>query len=147
MTDFGDNTIQPLAIEDARAAAHRASELQRTVEDSMRAASRDLAEKERVYREQLSLRIVELKAEGVAWTVCGDIARGEEKTAHLRRDRDIAEGVLDAARQQAFRYGADRRDLSQMIEWSTRRELRIDIPPIQYDPATGEVRPPLRSAA
>lgn len=139
---FGDNTYpHPLSIEDARAAAHRASELQRAVEDGLREASRDLAEKERLYREKFSIRIVELHAEdGYAITMCGDIARGEEAVAKLRRDRDIAEGVVDAARQQAFRYAADRRDLSQLISWSQARELRIDTPPPEWDRQTGEIR-------
>ena len=145
--NFGDNTLQPFLIEDARIAAHRASELQRSIEDQLRSASRDLAEKERRYRESLAIRIVELHAkEGVAWTACETIARGEEKTARLRFERDIARGVLESVQQQAYRYAADRRDLSRFIEWSMRRELRIDTPPIEFDPATGEVRDLTRAA-
>lgn len=136
-----DNTISPLEIGDARQAAHRASELQRNVENLLRDTSRDLAEKERLYRRKLSTRIVELHAEdGYAITMCGDIARGEEAVARLRYERDVAEGVLEAARQQAFRYGADRRDLHQLIEWSQRRDLRVDTPPPSFDRGTGEIR-------
>ncbi len=141
MPDFGENTVSPLEIPDAREAAHKASELQRGVEDRIREASRDLAEKERLYREKLSLRIVELKAkDGYAITMCGDIARGEPAVASLRYERDVAEGVLDAARQQAFRYGADRRDLDTLLNWSRARDLRTDTPPPGWNGNTGEIR-------
>src|SRR5690348_4116350 len=101
MSRPAENTLHPLEIEDAREAAYRASELQRDVEDAIRDAARDLAEKERLYRRKLSKRIVELHAEdGYAITMCGDIARGEEACSDLRYERDVAEGVLEAARQQ-----------------------------------------------
>lgn len=138
---FGDNTISPLEIEDARAAAYRASEVQRDVENLMRDASKKLAEAERAYRRRLAERIVQLHAEdGYAITMCGEIARGEEAVSQLRYERDVADGVLEAARQQAFRRGADRRDLHQLIEWSQRRDLRVDTPPPDFDRATGELR-------
>lgn len=138
---IGANTLSPLEIEDARQAAYRASEVQREVENQIREAARDLAEKERLYRRKLSTRIVELHTEGgYAITMCGEIARGEEATARLRYERDVAEGVLEAARQQAFRRGADRRDLATLIEWSMKRDLRVDTPPADFDRQTGEVR-------
>jgi hypothetical protein len=152
--NFGENTIRPLLVEDAREAAHKASELQRGVEDRIREASRELAEAERQYRLKLSERILYLHAqENLAITMCGEIARGEKVVADLRFKRDVAKGVLEAAQQQAFRYAADRRDLSRMIEWSERRDLRTDAPPAEWprpegagvpagvDPGTGELRP------
>lgn len=147
MTSFGDNTLQPFAIPDAREAAHKASENQRTVEDQLRQASRDLADAERFYRGKLTLRILHLHAvEQVAWTACETIAKGEKEVADLRFKRDVAKGVLEAAQQQAFRHAADRRDLSRFIEWSMRRELRIDSPPADWDRETGEIRPLGRAA-
>jgi len=142
MSALADNTLHPLEIADARTAAYRASEKQREVEDNLREAAKVLAEKERLYRERLSVRIVELHTEqGYAITMCGDIARGEQAVARLRRDRDIAEGVLDAMRQQAFRRGADRRDLDTLLNWSMKRDLRTDTPPANFDRETGEVYP------
>jgi hypothetical protein len=144
---FGDNTLRPFAVEDAREAAHQASELQRGIEDKLRQASRDLAEAERLYREQLTIRIIELHAkDGVAWTACETIAKGERGVAALRFKRDVAKGVLESFQQQAFRYAADRRDLSRFIEWSMRRELRIDTPPPDFDRETGEIREIARAA-
>lgn len=138
---FADNTLSPLEIEDARKAAHRASEVQREVENLIRDASRKLAEAERAYRRRLSERIVQLHAEdGYAITMCGEIARGEADVSQLRYVRDVAKGVLDAAQQQAFRRGADRRDLHQLIDWSERRDLRVDTPPADFDRQTGELR-------
>jgi hypothetical protein len=48
--------------------------------------------------------------------------------------------VLEAAQQQAYRYAADRRDLHRLIEWSQRRDLRVDTPPADFDRNTGELR-------
>ena len=144
---FGDNTIQPLEIPDAREAAHKASENQRALEDQLRQASRDLANAERHYREKLTIRIHHLHAvDGVAWTACDTIARGESEVADLRFKRDVATGVLEAAQQQAFRHAAERRDLHALITWSMRRELRIDTPPVEFNPETGEIREMPRAA-
>jgi hypothetical protein len=141
VSGFGDNTISPLEIEDARAAAHRASEVQREVENLIRDASKKLAEAERAYRRRLSERIVQLHAEeGYAITMCGDIARGEADVSQLRYLRDVADGVLEAAKQQAFRRGADRKDLHELIVWSERRDLRVDTAPADFDRTTGELR-------
>ena len=137
---FGENTISPFEIEDARAAAHKASEQQRGVEDSIRDASRKLADAERRYRLKLTETIFRLHAdEGVAWTACDVIARGEVDVARLRYDRDVAKGILEAIQQQAFAFAADRRDLHRLIEWSQRRDLRIDTPPPSFDWNTSEV--------
>jgi hypothetical protein len=147
VTGFGDNTLQPFLIQDARGGAHQASENQRAVEDQLRKASTDLANAERFYREKLTLRILHLHAvDEVAWTACETIAKGEKAVADLRFKRDVAKGVLEAAQQQAFRHAADRRDLSRFIEWSMRRELRIDTPPADFDRETGEVREISRAA-
>jgi hypothetical protein len=138
---FGENTIKPFLIEDARQAAHKASEQQRSVEDQIRDASRKLADAERLYRLELTTRILYLHAnDGVAWTACEAIARGEPNVAGLRHARDIAKGVLDSVQQQGFRYGADRRDLHQLIVWSQRRDLRVDDPPGEWDKQTGELK-------
>ena len=144
---FGENTISPFEIEDARAAAHKASEQQRGVEDSIRDASRNLAEAERQYRLALTTRILYLHAQDkVAWTACEAIARGEASVADLRYKRDVAKGILEAAQQQAYTFAADRRDLHRLIEWSQRRDLRIDAEPTQrqWDERTGEVLPAAR---
>lgn len=141
MTALAENTISPLDIPDAREAAHKASELQREVENGIRRASRNLAEAERQYRLKLTTRILHLHAQDkLAITMCGEVARGESEVADLRYKRDVAKGVLEAAQQQAYRYAADRRDLDTLLNWSRARDLRTDTPPPGWDGNTGEIR-------
>jgi hypothetical protein len=140
---IGDNTLHPLEIPDAREAAHEASKRQRDVEDQIRDASSAYAEAERQYRLKLTTRIMHLHAQdGVAWTACGEIARGEKEVADLRYARDVAKGVLEAAQQQAFRRGADRRDLDTFLNWSMKRDLRTDAPPVDWPRPEGAGVPP-----
>jgi hypothetical protein len=130
-----ENQLHPLEIEDARSAAFKASELQRDVEDRIRTASGSLAEAERRYREALAKKILDLRTDEnpPAWSVCGDVARGDSHVAKLKLERDIAEGILDAARQEAFRRGSDRRDVDTLLNWSMRRDLRTDSEPGSKD--------------
>lgn len=113
----------PWTFPQAVAAARRASEVQKAGEQAVRDASADLAEKERQYRLALAKCIVTQHAEGAAWTVAQDLARGDRQVAELRYLRDVAKGVLDAAEQRAWRHTADRKDTLEFIEWSRRREL------------------------
>ena len=113
----------PYTFAEAVAAARRAAKAQRNAEDAVRDDSAALAEKERIYRLALARRIVEVHAEGAAWTVAQDLARGDEKVADLRYDRDVARGVLEASQQRAWRHTADRKDMLELIRWSRTREL------------------------
>lgn len=61
--------------------------------------NKDYAEKEYYYRTALSKRLLELRAEGNAVTHLSDIARGEDKIAKLRYERDIAEGLKKSAEE------------------------------------------------
>lgn len=138
MSRLGDNVISPLQIADAREAAYKASELQRKVEEDLKEASRDLAECERLYRMELSKRILELRAgngdvPALPATVCKDVAGGEAEVARLRQDRDIAAGLFEAMKQAAFRRGADRRDLDTLLNWSMRRDLATQVPPPGFE--------------
>ena len=109
---------EPYDFPEAVAAARRAAEAQKAGEQAVRDASADLAEKERLYRLALAKRIVEVHAEGAAWTVAQDLARGDETVARLRYERDVAKGVFDAASQRAWRHTADRKDVLELIAWS-----------------------------
>ena len=75
--------------------------------------------------------------DGTAWTACGDLARGDENVARLRMERDVAEGVKEAAMQASWRRAADRKDIGRLIEWSARRDLAAGLDP--EDAATGTV--------
>lgn len=113
----------PWTFEQAMAACQQASQRQRAAEDAMREASIRFAEAEEAYRKALALAIVRKHdADGVAWTVAPDLARGNDLVARLRRDRDIAEGVREASQQAAWRRAADRKDAQRFADWSQRRE-------------------------
>lgn len=65
----------------------------------MKKRSKDLAEKEYLYRIALSKRLTELRSEGQAVTHLADIARGEPNIAQLRLNRDIARGLYDSSQE------------------------------------------------
>lgn len=113
----------PFTFAEARRAAHDASRRQIDAEHQRIECARAAAEKRRVYHMALSRKIVELHAGGVAWTVAGDIARGDEAVAAARYERDVAEAVSEAQEQAGYRLNADRRVLEQLVRWSQAREL------------------------
>jgi hypothetical protein len=114
---------QPYDYAAAHDAAAKASRAQHSAEEFLREAYRMFAQSEEAYRVALATRIVELRAEGTAATLCADLARGERDVAALRRARDIAEGVKEAAAQAAWRRAADRKDTQRFVDWSMRRDL------------------------
>jgi hypothetical protein len=115
--------LSPYTFDEAHTAATRASQAHRVAEDNIRHAFREWGNAERAYRVALAQRITELHADGVAWTVTADLARGDRKVAQLRVARDIAAGVKEAAVQAGWRASKDREDTTQLIQWSMRREL------------------------
>ena len=128
--DFGDNTLHPLKIVEARQAQFKASELQRDLADELARAHKAVAEKEFRYRVALTARIKQLhNDDGMAITMCEKVAKGEESLAVLRRERDEARGDLAQIEQNAYRMGADRRGLDGLVRWSEHRDLRVDAEP------------------
>jgi len=113
----------PWDFDQARAAARQASISQRTAEDLIRDAFKTFALAEESYRLALAQKIVEIHAEGTAWSATADLARGDKTVARLKRDRDIAEGVVEAAKQAGWRASKDRDDVAAFIGWSQRREF------------------------
>ena len=116
-------TEAPFTFSEARRAAHDASRRQIDAEAQRVECAKTAADKRRLYHIALSRKIVELHAEGVAWTVAGDIARGDEGVATARYDRDVAEAVSEAQEQAGYRLNADRRVLEQLVRWSQAREI------------------------
>lgn len=111
----------PYDFSEAREAARKASEAQAATEAALRDATRNRAEKERAYRVALAERILTAHGdEGVAWSACQDIARGDENVARLRYERDVADGIVEALAQAGWRHAADRKDLQRLIAWSER---------------------------
>src|SRR2546423_311730 len=111
----------PFDFTEAKAAARKASEAQAATEKTLIEASKKKALTEQAYRISLAKRILHAHAvEGIAWSVCSDIARGDPEVARLRYERDVAEGTYEAFSQAAWRHAADRRDLQRLISWSER---------------------------
>lgn len=128
----------PYDFAEARHQANKASQKTAQAEDFFKERVRMYAEAERAYREKLAQRIVELRADGQPTTLASDLARGDRTVATLKRERDIAEGMKDAALQALWRLAADRRDLGRFIEWSMRAAFRDDTPnESDFEPAIG----------
>lgn len=100
-----------------------ASKRQAESEEAQREGYRAAALREEEYRLALAKKIIEVHENGVAWTVAPDIARGDERVAEFRRERDIALGLREALTQAAWRRSADRKDAQRFADWSQRREL------------------------
>lgn len=113
----------PWSFGEAREACRNASAAQTAAEQALKDAARDAAQAEAAYRVALATKIVELHDGGLAWSVCGDVARGDEEVAELKRLRDIAEGVREAMTHAAWKRAADRRDAQRFADWSQRREF------------------------
>jgi hypothetical protein len=109
---------EPWSFVEAVAAARRASEAQQQAEQARRDAASDLAEKERIYRQALAAEVLKAHADGAAWTVAQDLARGNKHVSQLRYERDVQRGVVEAAEQRAWRHQSDRRDTREFITWS-----------------------------
>lgn len=148
MTDFGDNTLRnPFEIQEAREAEYVATKAQRDHGDVLARAHLKLAQAEYLYGRKLTKRIKELHVGGMAITMCERVAKGEREVALLRRRRDELKGELAKAEDYAYTLGADRRALKGLVEWSMYRDLRVEAPPSEFDPVTGEVRRFPRAAA
>jgi hypothetical protein len=108
----------PYDFGQARDAATRFQSAQLAGEEALRNASKSLAEAEQSYRVALAKEIVRQHADGVAWTVCQDLARGNDHVAQLRYERDVARGVFEASQSATWRHTANRKDCLELIVWS-----------------------------
>lgn len=114
----------PWTFEEARLICKASSVKQDEAEQAMVTAYKGYAEAEEAYRRELAMQIIHEHDEaGVAWSAAPDLARGHDRVAELRRLRDIAEGVKEAAEQACWRRVADRKDAQRFADWSQRREL------------------------
>lgn len=120
----------PWSIEEAGAQLRKASRFQQEAEGQLKEAYKEAAGAEDAYRIQLAKVVTALREMGVPATVCLDLAKGAEDVAELRRARDIAVGVREAAQQACWRRAADRRDAQALAGWSERQT---------YAEARGEV--------
>lgn len=107
----------------ARDAMAEAELEQQQSEQAMRDTAKEAAIAERDYRRELAIRIVELKAKGMAVTACETIAKGDHEISMLRFQRDLREAEAQAARAANYRHSANRQDTLKLTDWAMRREL------------------------
>ena len=96
-----------------------------TAVTKMKKRSKDLAQKEYLYRMALSKRLTELRADGQPVTHLADIARGEPNIAKLRLDRDIAKGLYDSSQEAINVYKLKIRILENQYarEWGQAKNV------------------------
>lgn len=109
---------EPWDFTQAQEQLRRASVIERAGEQAYRGAQDDLAKKEMTYKIELAKEMVRLRGEGVAQTVAGDLARGDERIAQLRYERDLARGTLAAAHNGMFRRGRMYDGTREFVVWS-----------------------------
>lgn len=130
---------QPFDFAGAHRAAGNATTAQKQAEDFYKTQARDYAKKEESYRVALAEEIVRQHNDGVAWTVAPDLARGDKRVARLRMERDVAEGMKEAALQALWRHVADRKDLGRFITWSMRVDLAVHRGEQEAEPETPDI--------
>ncbi|CAB4171808.1 hypothetical protein UFOVP1346_37 [uncultured Caudovirales phage] len=108
----------PWTFFEAKDAARRSSLAQSLAEDEFKRSSEAASQAEAAYRMELGKEITRLRADGNSVTLVPDLARGAERIAQLKLERDVCLGVLDAAKQALWRHTADRRDVQSFISWS-----------------------------
>jgi len=78
------------------------------------------AESEHNYRVALAKKMTELKLKGEKVTIISDLSRGDEVVAGLKKERDIADGVLDACKSSIRSMQATMSGIQSLI--STKKE-------------------------
>lgn len=92
---------------------------------SFKKYKKEYAEKERIYRQALAKKILELRTSGFPVTIISDLARGDEEIAKLRYEKDIAESLSDSAEQGINFYKLKLRTLESQYskEWDNQKFL------------------------
>jgi hypothetical protein len=110
--------IQPWDFHESHLHLRRAAVIERAGEQAHRGAVRDLAEKERAYKMALAKKITELRGNGTAQTVAGDMARGDDEVSLLRLERDLARGTVTSSKSALYRHGRSHEDVREFVVWS-----------------------------
>jgi len=116
-------TAAPYTFEEATRTSNGLNSQQAAAETETKRAYAAYAEAERAYRVALASEITRLRAAGISVTLAADLARGERMVADLRYRRDVAEGVVEAAKQSGWRHQANRKDGHELLRWSANRDL------------------------
>jgi len=91
---------------------------QAEAEKDFQIAGEQYADAERTYRVELAKRMTVLRADGMPATLIPDLAKGDERIALLKMERDSAKTLQEAATQALWRHTADRRDTQRIVDYS-----------------------------
>ena len=78
------------------------------------------AQAEHNYRVALAKKMTELKLNGEKVTIISDLSRGDDVVAGLKKERDIADGILDACKSSIRSMQATMSGIQSLI--STKKE-------------------------
>lgn len=85
--------------------------------DFYKVGGRKLAEAEMKYRIAYRKEILRLHEEdNVAWTVCDDLAKGDEHVATLRFNRDVAKSDYESCKEKILQLKTEIRIIEGEIE-------------------------------
>lgn len=107
---------QPLAIDDARRAAHALAQQRRAAEAELDRLTREAAEAERVYRKTLAQKF--LTAQGDTAAMREAHAKAEASDAGY--ERDLAVGLVKACHERLRGLEGERSQLKTLSEWSAK---------------------------
>lgn len=91
---------------------------QKEAEAEYSEASEKAARAEAAYRMELAKKELVLREEGFPATLIGDLARGDERVANLKLERDLAESLKDVASKSLWRHASDRKDAHRLVDYS-----------------------------
>lgn len=94
------------------------SQKQREAEDDFQVACEEAAQGEQAYRVELAKQELVLREQGYPATLIPDLARGDEKVAMLKLQRDIAEARKDLCAKALWRHASDRKDAHRLVDYS-----------------------------
>lgn len=119
MTSTPYELAQPLDMHDARDAARRFGEQRREARKQLERCHGALAEAERAYRKARAQAYVIVDAP----TAGARDAEVDERTADLRYERDIAKGLIEAAKERLNEIDGERASFHQLTSWSARVDV------------------------
>lgn len=106
------------SYEQCQATMRNLSIAQKEAEDELAEVSERAAKAEAAYRMELAKKELVLREQGLPATLIGDLARGDERVAELKLERDLAEALKDVASKALWRHASDRKDAHRLVDYS-----------------------------
>lgn len=123
---------RPLAMDDARDAAHALAEQRRSAEKWHQDLTEEAAEAERDYRKAYADAY--MSAEG---TAPAREAAAKKETADKAYERDLKAGMVKVAAERLRGLEGERSMLKSLVEWSARLDPVAERQPDKFAPVTG----------